>query len=63
LCEQFGGAIVSSSANRVGQAELMSAKQVQQEMGPELDLILDAPLGGAPQASSIRDGVTGIRIR
>lgn len=63
LCKQFGGAIVSSSANRVGRPELMSAEQVQQEMGTELDLIIDAPLGGATQASSIRDGVTGVKIR
>jgi L-threonylcarbamoyladenylate synthase len=63
LCALFGGAIVSSSANRLACPELMSAEQVQGELGSELDLILDAPLGGVSQASSIRDGVTGIRLR
>ena len=63
LCSEFGGAIVSTSANRHGQPALLSAQAVEREMGTELDLILDQPLGGANKASNIRDGLTGHQLR
>lgn len=63
LCHEFGGAIVSTSANRHGQDALRSASAVNHEMGVELDFILDAPLGGADSASTIRDGQTGQLLR
>lgn len=63
LCEHFCAAIVSTSANRHGQAALLTAAEVDTEMGVELDYIVDAPVGGAHTASIIRDGLTGKRIR
>ena len=63
LCEKFGGAIVSTSANRHGQKVLMSASAIADEMGVELDCIVDAPLGGASEPSVIQHGVSGERQR
>ena len=63
LCQQYGGAIVSTSANRHGQEALLSASAVESEMGVELDFILDAPLGNAAAPSIIQDGVSGQRLR
>lgn len=63
LCQRFGGAIVSTSANRHGQDALLSAPAIEAEMGIELNTIVDAPLGGAAAASVIRHGVTGEQLR
>ena len=63
LCQQFGHAIVSTSANRHGQAALLSAEQVLIEIGEEVDFIIEAQVGGAKQASTIRDGVSGKTLR
>lgn len=63
LCNGFGGAIVSTSANRHGQAPLKSASAVIEEMGTEVDFVLDAPLGGAERPSTIRDSITGEQLR
>lgn len=63
LCAHYGGAIVSTSANRHGQSPLMCAAAVIEEMGDEVDYVLDAPLGGAEKPSTIRDSVTGNQLR
>jgi len=63
LCAEFGGAIVSTSANRHGAPALLTASAVDNEMGAELDVILDEPVGGAAHASTIRDGITGCQLR
>ena len=63
LCGEFGHAIVSTSANRHGQAALMTADDVRAEFGDELDFIVDAPTGGASSASTIRDAITGEQFR
>jgi len=63
LCEQFGAAIVSTSANRHGQPAHLNADQVQLDMGSELDFIFEASVGGASKPSTIRDGLTGTLLR
>lgn len=63
LCSRFGGAIVSTSANRHGQSELFTATEVDEEMGPEVDVIIDQAVGGAKQASQIIDAITGAQLR
>ena len=63
ICTDFGGAIVSTSANRHGEPVLMSSQAVDLDMGSEIDFIVDAPLGGASAPSKIRDGISGERIR
>jgi len=63
LCQAFGGAIVSTSANRHGQDALLEASSVETEMGSELDFIVKKPVDGAKAASTIRDGITGQKLR
>lgn len=63
LCRQFGGALVSTSANRSGEAELTSAAAVTQSMQTEVDFIVDAAVGDAIAPSRICDGTTGELFR
>lgn len=65
LCAQFGGPVVSTSANRAGEAPAMSANDVTAAFGDALadDVILDGPLGGNPRPSTIRDLATGKVLR
>jgi L-threonylcarbamoyladenylate synthase len=63
LCDLFGGAIVSTSANRHAKPALLTADAVAHEMGDELDFILAGDVGGAAQPSQIRDGATGAVLR
>ena len=63
LCSSFGGAIVSTSANRHQQPALLNAQAVIDEMGSELSYVLCELVGGAKAASTIRDGMTGQQLR
>ena len=63
LCDQFGHAIVSTSANRHGQAAMLSAQEVEKELGGELDYIVDSAVGGAAHASRIKDALSGETLR
>jgi L-threonylcarbamoyladenylate synthase len=59
LCDTFGGAIVSTSANLAGHAPARSALTVQRELGDRVDYILHGPLGELAQPTEIRDALTG----
>lgn len=63
LCTLWGGALVSTSANRAGQRPARTALQVRQRLPRGVDLILHGPCGGAARPTSIRDAVTGVAIR
>jgi len=63
LCKQFGYPIVSTSANRHGRPALLTAQHVFNEMGSELDFVLDLPVGGAESASTIKDAISGESLR
>jgi L-threonylcarbamoyladenylate synthase len=63
LCEAFGGALVSTSANRHGEAPARAVADVLGSFGDELDGVLDAPLGDGSQPTTIRDALTGAIIR
>lgn len=63
LCRAFGGALVSTSANRHGQAPMLSAADLRMEFGDELDAIVDAPVGGLERPTAIRDAISGEFIR
>ncbi len=63
VCQEFGQAIVSTSANRHSQPALLTAQDVEMEMGSEIDFILRSNVGNAQQASTIRDGMTGATLR
>lgn len=63
LCHAFGGALVSTSANRHGEPPARSAAEVQRGFGAALDAIIDAPCGGLPGPTEIRDALTGAVLR
>lgn len=63
LCQQFGFPIVSTSANRHGSPALLTAMDVRDELGSELDYVLDLPVGDAQSASTIRDALSGETLR
>ncbi|HUB91548.1 MAG TPA: Sua5/YciO/YrdC/YwlC family protein [Dyella sp.] len=63
LCHAFGGALVSTSANPHGRPPARDVATVTAYFGERLDGIVDAPLGGASQPTTIRDALTGAIIR
>lgn len=63
LCRAFGGPIVSTSANRHGEAPARSAADIRAIFGDEPDGVLDAPLGGLDKPTPITDAVSGAIIR
>ena len=63
LCRQFGGALVSTSANRSGVAPCRTASCVRDVFGDQLDGLLDGELGGDPRPSRILDLASGTVLR
>jgi L-threonylcarbamoyladenylate synthase len=63
LCRAFGGALVSTSANRHGEPPARTAADVRAAFGDELAYILDASTGGLERPTPIRDAVSGETIR
>ena len=63
LCENFGGAIVSTSANISGQESVRTAEQVKQIFGNKIDFIVEGKTGRNAQPSEIRDALTNKIIR
>lgn len=63
LCEAFGGAIVSTSANRAGRPTPGSLTRLRAQFGPAVDHYLNAPLGQARGPSRIMDPFTGRQLR
>ena len=58
LCREFGGPIVSTSANLTGLKPAKSAYQVRWQL-PEVDFVMTGACGGLQQPSTIRDALTG----
>lgn len=63
LCRAFGGALVSTSANPHGKPPARDLATLVDYFGETLEGVIDAPLGGAAQPSTIRDALTGAIIR
>ena len=63
LCNLYGGAIVSTSANRSGEPALRSAADVLCSMGADLDTVIDAPVGELDSPTRIFELVTGKQLR
>lgn len=63
LCRAFGGALVSTSANRSGRPPARDALGVRLRLGDAVDLILSAPTGGQPGPTEIRDARDGRVLR
>ncbi len=63
LCRAYGGAIVSTSANRSDRPPARTALQVRLALTPPPDYILAGSCAGARRPSMIRDGLTGQVLR
>ena len=63
LCEAFGSALISTSANHTTARPARRAAEVDDYFGHELAGILAGPLGGAQKPSEIRDLMSGNIIR
>lgn len=68
LCQEFGHAIVSTSANRHGQEALLNYSSIVAEFDDELDYVVDLPIqitaqAGDNKASTIRDAISGKILR
>lgn len=63
LCELFGSAIVSTSANLTGQPTSDDLAQLQQQFQKSVAVYVNEPLGGNTNPSTIKNAITGQRIR
>lgn len=63
LCRAFGGALVSTSANRHGQPPLRDAVAVRATFGDDVAVVVDGSLGGLEQPTPIGDAMTGELLR
>jgi L-threonylcarbamoyladenylate synthase len=62
LCEQFGGAIVSTSANVQGKPPTKTAEEVKAIFDQDV-FVVEGQVGGLAKPTEIRDGVTGKVLR
>jgi len=63
LCNAFGGAIVSTSANIMGSAPARSIREVHWRLGNNIDYILPGLTSGLTQPTEIHDALTRDIIR
>lgn len=63
MCEEFGGAIVSTSANITGTPTEQQLDKVKSVFGQQVKAYVDEALGGNSQASTITNSLTGQVIR
>jgi L-threonylcarbamoyladenylate synthase len=63
LCEALGSALISTSANRHGQAAARSAGEVREMFGDDLAEIVQGELGGLERPTPIRDAISGEWLR
>ncbi len=63
LCEHYGGAIVSTSANRSGDEALRDFAAVTDELGSQLDCVVEGAVGELAEPTRIYDLASGERLR
>ncbi len=63
LCRRYGGALVSTSANRTGLPPARSPLQVRCGLRGQVDYLLPGRLGGQNKPTLIRDALTGQVLR
>ncbi len=63
LCNAFGGALVSTSANRAARPALRRATAVQARLGTQLDMLLHGDTDPEASPSEIRDYASGRILR
>lgn len=63
LCAGFGGALVSTSANRAGMPPPTTPAQLDPALRAQLDAIVPGDTGGLSRPTTIRDAISGAEIR
>jgi L-threonylcarbamoyladenylate synthase len=63
LCAAFGGALVSTSANRAGQPAAHAIEQLDPRIVDGGDAVLEGETGGLDRPTEIRDARTGVALR
>lgn len=63
LCETFGGAIVSTSANYSNRPPARSAIKVRMQFKQHIDFVVNASVGELKSPSEIKNAITGDIIR
>lgn len=63
LCEAYGGALVSTSANIAGRPPARSALGVRRRFGTAVDYVLGGRVGGDRRPTEIRDALSDRVIR
>lgn len=63
LCNSFGGAIVSTSANRQGKEPARTAEKVRQYFSTGIAKIINADVGNLSKPTEIYDLITQAKIR
>lgn len=63
LCDHYGSAIVSTSANHSGEEALREFSQVSEQLGPSLDCVVEGTVGELAQPTQIYDLASGERLR
>lgn len=63
LAASFGGPIVSTSANRTGEAPAVTAEEVERALGDDVDYVLPGETGARQGPSRIIDAASGETLR
>ena len=63
LCKAYGGALVSTSANRAGEPAAHAADQLDPRIVAGVDAVLDGETGGLDRPTDIRDARSGAVLR
>jgi L-threonylcarbamoyladenylate synthase len=63
LCQAFGKPLVSTSANLSGQPPARTANQVREQLGDQVDYVLEGDVGPQASPTEIRDALSGELIR
>jgi L-threonylcarbamoyladenylate synthase len=63
LCQRLGHPIISTSANITGKPPAKTVLQISEQLGQQVDMILDKPLGGRSRPSEIRDAISNKTLR
>jgi L-threonylcarbamoyladenylate synthase len=63
LCQAWGGALVSTSANLSGRPPARTPLAVRRQLGARVDCIVPEPVGGGARPSEIRDLSSGRVVR
>jgi L-threonylcarbamoyladenylate synthase len=63
LCKAFGGALVSTSANRAGEPAARAIAELDPRIGDAVDAVAGGETGGLLRPTDIRDARSGAVLR